>query len=81
MIVRNSSFTEQGKAVDIRQVGRQARAARRTERQRSPCGELLRISGEPIDVEIFLPILRTGSTATPLMSSSFRTVLLKAWLL
>jgi TolB-like protein/class 3 adenylate cyclase len=73
VIARNSSFTYKGKAVDIRQVGRELGVRYVLEGSVRKAANRLRISGQLIDASTGGICGQTISTASSKTSSSFKT--------
>jgi TolB-like protein len=62
VIARNSSFTYKGKAVDIKQVGRELGVRYVLEGSARKSGNRVRITGQLIDAATGAHLWRTGST-------------------
>ena len=79
VIARNSSFTYKGKAVDVRQVGRELGVRYVLEGSVRRGGDRLRISGQLIDARSGAHLWADRFDGDVTMSSSFRTGSPKAW--
>ena len=72
VIARNSSFTYKGKAIDIRQVGRELGVRYVLEGSVRKAGKRIRVTGQLIDASTTRTSGRTGSTAISKTSSICR---------
>jgi adenylate cyclase len=78
VIARNSSFTYKGRAVDIKQVGRELGVRYVLEGSVRKAGNRVRITGQLIDALTGATSGQTGRTATSRTFSTFRTGSLRA---
>jgi adenylate cyclase len=73
VIARNSSFTYKGRAVDVKQVGRELGVRYVLEGSVRKGGNRVRITAQLIEAEAGTHLWADASTARSKMSSSFRT--------